>query len=115
MTIESSGFGHFNVASARMASETKGRFKRFNAPQNVQSISDLRAVFDTQILWILEGMGLIDLNQHTRLRACFELRTQSAHPGDAPVTEYNLLSFFSDLKEIVFKNPRFVTAPKLSG
>jgi hypothetical protein len=106
-TIARLGFPRFNVASARIASESHGRFKRFNAPQNVSSVSDLRGVFDTQILWILEGMGLIDLNQHTRLRSCFDLRTQSAHPGDAPVTEYNLLSFFSDLNEIVFRNQAF--------
>ncbi len=47
------------------------------------------------------------MNLHTRLRSCYDLRTQSAHPGDAPVTEYNLLSFFSDLNEIVFRNPAF--------
>lgn len=106
-TIERVGFVNFNVTSARMASEAKGRFKRFNAPQNVSSLSDLRAVFDTNLLWILEGMGLIDLNQHTRLRSCFELRTQCAHPGDAPVTEFNLMSYFSDLNEVVLRNGRF--------
>lgn len=52
-------------------------------------------------------MELIDSNQHTRLRSCFDLRCQCAHPGDAPVTEYNLLSFFSDLKEIVLQNEKF--------
>jgi hypothetical protein len=105
--VESEGFPRFNIASARMASETMGRFKRFNSPQNVASVSDLRAVFDTQILWILEGMGMLDLNQHTRLRSCFELRTQCSHPGDAPTTEFNLMSFFSDLNEIVFRNEQF--------
>jgi hypothetical protein len=106
-TIEKEGFLKFNVTSAKMASETKGRFKKFNQVQNVGSISELREVFDNIILWILEGMELIDSNQHTRLRSCFELRCQCAHPGDAPVTEYNLLSYYSDLNEIVFKNPKF--------
>ena len=90
-----------------MASQVKGRFKRFNSPQNVASLSELREVFDTIILWVLEGMQLIDNNQQTRLRSCFDLRCQCAHPGDAPVTEYNLLSYFSDLNEIVFKNDTF--------
>ncbi|MFX0203855.1 MAG: hypothetical protein ACFFCW_47765 [Candidatus Hodarchaeota archaeon] len=106
-TIEKISFGRFNVTSASMASQTKGRFKRFNSPQNVGSMSELREVFDTVILWILEGMQLIDSNQQTRLRSCFDFRCQCAHPGDAPVTEYNLLSYFSDLNEIVFKNPTF--------
>ena len=106
-TIEKIGFGQFNATSASMASQTKGRFKRFNSPQNVGSVSELREVFDTIILWILEGMQLIDSNQQTRLRSCFDLRCQCAHPGDAPLTEYNLLSYFSDLNEIIFKNATF--------
>lgn len=105
--IQKEGFTKFNVTTATMASQSKGRFKKFNAVQNVSSLSELREVFDTIILWVIEGMGLIDSNQHTRLRSCFDLRCQCAHPGDAPVTEYNLLSYFSDLNEIVLKNEKF--------
>lgn len=105
--IERNGFPKFNIASSTMASQATGRFKRFNAVQNVSSLGDLREVFDTIILWILEGMCFIDSNQHTRLRSCFEMRCQCAHPGEAPMTAYNLLSYFSDLKEIIFNNPKF--------
>lgn len=105
--IERSGFPKFNIASATMASQTAGRFKKFNAVQNVSSLSEVREVFDTIILWVIEGMGLIDSNQHTRLRSCFDMRCQCAHPGDAPVTQNNLLSYFSDLSEIIFKSDKF--------
>jgi sugar-specific transcriptional regulator TrmB len=105
--IEKNGFTIFNVTSSSMASQVKGRFKRFKSPQNIASLSELREVFDTIVMWILEGMQLIDSNQHTRLRSCFDLRCQCAHPGDAPVTEYNLLSYFSDLNEIIFKSDAF--------
>jgi hypothetical protein len=107
--IEKAGFPKFNITSATMASQTAGRFKKFNAVQNVSSLSEIREVFDTVILWIMEGMELIDSNQHTRLRSCFDMRCQCAHPGDAPVTHYNLLSYFSDLNEIIFKNDKFKT------
>jgi hypothetical protein len=107
--IEAIGFSTFNVTSAQMASQTKGRFKKFNQVQNVSSLSELREVFDTTILWIIEGMGLIDSNQHTRLRSCFDMRCQGAHPGDAAITEFNLLSFFSDIDQIVLRNHRFAT------
>lgn len=106
-TIERIGFAKFNVASSMMASQTQGRFKKFNKTQNVLSLSDLQLVFDSDVLWILEGMQIIDANQHARLRSCFELRNHSGHPGEAPVTDYNLLSFFSDIIEIVLKNPKF--------
>lgn len=110
--IEARGFAHFNVTSAQMASQTKGRFRKFSQTQNVNSLSELREVFDTTILWIIEGMGLVDSNQHTRLRSCFDMRCHSAHPGDAPITEYNLLSFFSDIDQIVMSNPKFaITTP----
>jgi hypothetical protein len=58
-------------------------------------------------LWVTEGMGLIDSNQHTRLRSCFEMRCHCAHPGEAPITEYNLMSMFSDIQQIVLENPKF--------
>jgi hypothetical protein len=105
--IEEIGFPKFNVTSAQMASQQKGRYKRFNQTQNVSNISELREVFDTTILWVIEGMGLIDSNQHTRLRSCFDIRCHSAHPGEAPITEYNLMSFFSDLQQIVLATPAF--------
>lgn len=109
--IEEVGFATFNVTSAQMASQTTGRFKKFNQTQNVNSLSELREVFDTVILWIVEGMALIDSNQHTRLRSCFEMRCQAAHPGDAPCTEYNLLSFFSDIDQIILASPKFSPKP----
>jgi hypothetical protein len=106
-SIEAIGFQKFNNASIQMAGQQAGRYKKFNQKQNVDSLSDIREVFDNVILWIIEGMGLIDTNQHTRLRSCFDMRCHSAHPGEAPITTYNLLSFFSDLDQIVFKNPKF--------
>jgi len=108
LKIAELGFAAFNVASAQMASQQKGRFKRFNKAFTISSLGDLSEVFDNDILWVLEGMSIIDSNQHTRLHSCFDMRCQSAHPGQAPITEFNLLSFFSDLKEIIFSNPKFV-------
>lgn len=105
--IDELGFRQFNVTSAEMASQQTGRYKKFNQVQNVNSISEIRAVFDTVVLWIIEGMGLIDSNQHTRLRSCFDMRCQCAHPGDAPITQFNLLSFFSDLDQIILSNAKF--------
>jgi len=105
--IEGLGFRQFNVTSAQMASQQTGRYKKFNQVQNVNSISEIREVFDTVVLWVIEGMGLIDSNQHTRLRSCFDMRCQCAHPGDAPITPFNLLSFFSDLDQIILSNAKF--------
>jgi hypothetical protein len=113
--IEAIGFPTFNVTSARMASDTKGRFKKFNQVQNVNTISELREVFDNIVLWIIEGMQLIDSNQHTRLKSCFDMRCQCAHPGEAPITDWNLLSFFSDLNEIIFKDIKFKINKNGSG
>lgn len=105
--IEQVGFDKFNQTSEYMKNQTTGRFKRFNKNQNVHSISELRMVFDSDILAILEGMEMIDANQKTRLISCFEMRCHSGHPGEAPITKYNVLSCFSDVVEIVFTNPKF--------
>lgn len=105
--LQDRGLGKFNAMSAQMAAATVGRYKKFNKAQNVNSLAELREVFDTTILWVVEGMGLIDTNQHTRLLSCFDMRCHGAHPGDAPITTYNLMSFFSDLDQIIFSNPKF--------
>lgn len=105
--IEQIGFDQFNVTAARISSETRGRFKRFSKSFAVSSLSEIRLVFDTDILWVLEGLTLIDSNEHTRLRSCFDMRCHSAHPGDAPITEYNVMSFFSDVLQIVLRNQKF--------
>jgi hypothetical protein len=105
--IEKTGFDKFNAVSRSMAAATTGRFKRFSKAANITSIGELREYFDGDILWVLEGMGLLESNQNTRLRACYEMRCQCSHPGEAPITEYNLLSFFSDIDQIIFKNSKF--------
>jgi hypothetical protein len=85
-----------------------GRFKRFNKSFDVVSLSDLEAtVFDNDLLWVLDYWNLIDANQHDRLQICFTMRNNAAHPGDAPITEQNLASAFSDIKNMVIDNPKF--------
>ena len=106
--IEKLGFEEFKKKGDEMKALTEGRFKRFNKKFAVNSLSELEAtVFDNDMMWVLEYWGLIDANQHERLSFCFTMRNNSAHPGEAPITEENLASFYSDLKNIVFDNPKF--------
>ena len=105
--IEKEGFDKFNDTSVRISSLNYGRFKRFNKTFRIHDANDLNEVFDTDLLLVIEGMSLIDMNERTRLRGCFDLRCQGAHPGNAPITDFNLLSFFSDINEVIFKNVRF--------
>jgi hypothetical protein len=107
-TVEKLGFDEFNKKAEDVYNIDKGRFKRFKKKLVANSISDLRAtVFDNDLLWVLEYWQLVDANQHERLSICFTMRNNSAHPGEAPITEENLASFCSDLKTIVFDNPKF--------
>ena len=48
------------------------------------SISELQTVFDTDLLVVLEGMGLLDSNQSERLRTCFQYRNHSATQAMLP-------------------------------
>jgi hypothetical protein len=106
--IEKRGFDEFNKKSEEMKALNEGRFKRFGKSFKVNSLSELRAtVFDNDLLWVLEYWGLIDSNEHDRLSLCFTMRNNCAHPGEAPLTEENLASIFSDLNVIIFHNPDF--------
>jgi hypothetical protein len=104
--IEEIGFDKFNKKADDMATQTKGRFKSFKASAPVDSISDLREVPDRRILWVLDGMEVLESNQRQRLEYGLDMRIQASHPGDAEVTLTNLESFFSDLSTLVFKNPK---------
>jgi hypothetical protein len=95
-----------------MAAKTVGRFKPYNKKFSIESLSELQRVFDTELLWVLEYLGLIDSNQHARLRYCFDMRNHSAHPGRAPITGESLYSFFSDVTQIVLKNAKFELTQK---
>ncbi len=105
----STGLDKFNRASADMKKQASGRFKRFNKQFAVTTLSELQEIFDNDLLWVLEGMGLIDSNQGDRLHSLFEYRNQSAHPGSAPIGEVHVIAFFSDLVEIVLTGPAFAT------
>jgi len=106
--IEKEGFAKFNRATVQMFNIQTGRYKRFNNKYDIQNLSDLRmSVFDGILLWVLEFLGTIDGNQHERLEICFTVRNTCAHPGEAIVSDENLLSFFSDIDNLVFANPKF--------
>lgn len=101
------GLSHFNAASKKLKLQTTGKFKNWNKEFNVNSLSELQTVFDTDLIVVMEGMSMLDGNQAERLKMCFQFRNHSAHPSHAPITEANLISFFSDITSIVLQNPQF--------
>lgn len=101
------GYKQFSLATEEMAAKDYGRFKPFNKKIKIDSLSELQRVFDTDLLWVLEYLQLIDGNQHQRLRNCFDLRNHSAHPGQAPIEPENVYAFYSDITKIVLKHPNF--------
>ncbi len=108
LCIEKDGFDKFNQATVQMSAIQTGRYKRFNRRSEIHNLSELRmTVFDGDLLWVLEFLGTIDGNQHERLEICFTMRNTCAHPGDATITNENLLSFFSDIDVLVFTNAKF--------
>jgi hypothetical protein len=105
--IEAVGFPTFNAASTKLKDQTSGKFKRWNKEFSIQSMGELQAVFDTDLIVVLEGMGLIDDNQAKRLEVLFHYRNTSAHPGEAPIGPAHVVAFFTDAVEIVLANPKF--------
>lgn len=105
--IMSIGFAKLNSTSTNLKNQTSGKFKRWNKEFSVSTISELQQIFDNDLITILEGMGLIDGNQAQRLETCFQYRNHSAHPGGAPVGDPHVVTFFSDINEIIFQNSHF--------
>jgi len=101
------GLSNFNRASAAMKNQKSGKFKKWNKEFAVSTLSELQAVFDSDLIVVLEGMQLIDGNQADRLRVAFQYRNQSAHPGSAPIEDAHLVAFFTDISAIILQNPAF--------
>jgi hypothetical protein len=109
--VEAVGFDQFNTVSAQLKAETKGRFKNWNKGVQANSPSELLAVFDGDLMVVLEGMGLLDDNQAQRLRVLFQYRNHSAHPADTPIGPAHVVSFFTDAVDLVLANKKFDIPP----
>lgn len=105
--IISLDFSKFNSTSMKLKNQTKGKFKRWNKEFQISTLSELQQVFDTDLIIVLEGMGLFDSNQVQRLKTCFQYRNHSAHPGKALIGDPHVVTFFSDINEIILQNPKF--------
>jgi hypothetical protein len=105
--IQTVGFAKFNSASQTVKSQTSGKFKNWNKSFNITTLGELQAIFDADLIVVLEGLGLLDGNQAARLNRALQDRNQSAHPGSAPIEEPHLLAFFTDVARIVLTNPAF--------
>lgn len=101
------GFNKFNTTTQGLKSQTTGKHKRWNKEYSITSLAELQTVFDSDLIIILEAMGLLDGNQADRLNTCFQYRNQSAHPGNAPIEEPHLVAFFTDINSIILQNPDF--------
>jgi hypothetical protein len=105
--IMSLGFSRFNATSIKLKNQSSGKFKRWNKEFNISTLSELQTIFDADLIIVLEGMGLIDGNQAQRLETCFQYRNHSAHPGEAPIDDPHVVTFFNDINKIIVQNPKF--------
>lgn len=99
-------FDYFNQLCMKLNEKKSGKFKNWNKKFNINTISELQAIFDSDLITLIEGDSLIDSNQATNLRRCLDNRNQSAHPGEFSLTKDHLKMFFSDIRHIIFENPK---------
>jgi hypothetical protein len=104
--IISLGLKKINETSVKIKNQNSGKYKRWKKEFNITTLGELQTVFDNDLIIVLEGLNIFDGNQSDRLFNCFSLRNQSAHPGEAPILEPNVIAFFSDINEIVFQNEK---------
>jgi hypothetical protein len=102
------GYDKINNESTRMKNKTTGKYKKWNKEFNVNNKSELQAIFDSDLISIFESMEVFDSNQTQRLEVCFQYRNNSAHPGEAPIEHPHLISFFSDINNIILSNKKLL-------
>lgn len=108
--VLSIGLAKFSSTSTQLKQQTVGRHKWFNKEFRVTTVGELQTVFDTDLITVCEGMGLLDSNQADRLiKVDFQYRNHSAHPGEAPIEDPHLVAFFTDINDIILANAKFST------
>ena len=105
--VISNGFQTFNAASTAIKNQTSCKYKRWNKEFKISTEAELQKVFDSDLIIVVESLGLLDGNQSERLETCFKYRNQSAHPGLAPIESPHVVAFFTDIVRIVLTNPKF--------
>lgn len=105
--VVSMGLQKFSDTSRDMKSRATGKYKRWNKEFSISNLAELQSVFDSDLLAVVECMGLLDDNQTRRLEVCFLYRCQSAHPGHAPIAEHHVVAFFNDIVDMILANDLF--------
>lgn len=100
------GFNYFNQLCKNLNEKKSGKFKNWKKIFSVTTISELQAIFDADLITLIEGDNIIDSNQAKNLRRCLDNRNQSAHPGEFSLTKEHLEIFFSDIHHIIIENPK---------
>jgi hypothetical protein len=105
--IQVLGYATFNSTSTNMKNQTTGRHKHFNKEFKITTLGELQTVFDSDLIRVCEGMQLFDSNECDRLiNVDFMWRNQSAHPGNAPIEDPHVVSFFTDINHMILINPK---------
>jgi hypothetical protein len=106
--IQVLGFATFGKMSSSMKQQVSGRHKQFKKEFVIATLGDLQAVFDPDLIQVCEGLQLLDGNEADRLiKVDFQYRNHSAHPGNAPIEDAHVVSFFIDINKIILTNPKF--------
>jgi hypothetical protein len=106
--IQVLGLATFSKMSSLMRQQNSGRHKHFKKEFVIATLGDLQAVFDPDLIQVCEGLQLLDSNEADRLiKVDFQYRNHSAHPGNAPIEDAHVVSFFIDINKIILTNPKF--------
>jgi hypothetical protein len=106
--IQVLGLATFSKMSSLMKQQNSGRHKHFKKEFVIATLGDLQAVFDPDLIQVCEGLQLLDSNEADRLiKVDFQYRNHSAHPGNAPIEDAHVVSFFIDINKIILTNPKF--------
>jgi hypothetical protein len=108
--IEQQGFAAFNQASqtaAQIGTTKKGRFGRLGGrTHTVTSRKELSEINDSDLILIVEAMGLYDTSDSKLMDYCLNVRNDSAHPTAFNATPKILELFARGIEQAVFGNAK---------
>lgn len=98
------GLDSFNQTSQRLKAINSGFYKRFNKSFNLTLENELQEVFDKDLIVVISGMVLLDLNQTLGLLRLFDVRNSAAHPSATVSDELGFASFVNDICNLILSN-----------
>jgi hypothetical protein len=104
--VRGKGLHTFNQTSQQLKAINTGFYKKFTKSFSLTLENELQEVFDKDLIIVISGMVLLDLNQTAGLLRLFDIRNSCAHASAYTIDELPFANFLNEICNLILENPK---------